>query len=204
VTTAANAPLARRPQGGPPLIAPVLAYGALMIAAVILSAASPQPSASPAAVLAYDSAHHDALQVAGCLGSALGLPGLVSWTSSQSVTSGDPAVARALEGLSFAAGSAGFVAPLGLLIAGIAVPGLILRLLPRPLAWAGLMIAAASEISAFALLTPALDFAFPVGRFLGLAWLVAASVTLPASRPRADRAPAPAPFGPGPTEETSR
>jgi hypothetical protein len=213
---------AGRTQGGPPLFIPVLAYGALMITAVILSAKSPQLSAAPASVLAYDRTHHDALQVSGCLGFAASLPlaiwtatgyrrlrtnlgvtapgavigivggllaaaslaltGLVNWTSSQIPTSGDPTVARALADLSFATGSAGFVAPLGLLIAGFAVPSLILRLLPRPLAWAGLVIAAVSVVSSFALLTSALDFTFPVGRFLGLIWLIAASITLPTRR----------------------
>jgi hypothetical protein len=37
-------------------------------------------------------------------------------------------------------------------------------------------------ISTFALLTSALDFAFPIGRFLGLVWLIVASITLPARR----------------------
>jgi hypothetical protein len=121
--------------------------------------------------------------VGGLLAAAsLGFAGLVSWTSSQIPASGDAAVARALADLSFAAGSAGFVAPLGLLIAGIAVPSLILGLLPRPLAWAGLLIAASSVISTFALLTSALDFTFPIGRFLGLVWLIVASIALPAHR----------------------
>lgn len=54
----ATAPPARRRdvQGGPPLLAPVLAYGALMVAAVIVSARVPQPSAAAASVLAYDRA----------------------------------------------------------------------------------------------------------------------------------------------------
>lgn len=211
-----------RPQGGPPPLAPVLAYGVLMVTAVILSAGSPQPSASAGSVLAYDGAHHSALQVAGCLGFAASLPlavwsatvyrrlrtglgvtapgavialvggllaaaslaltGLVNWTSSQTSSFGDAGVARALADLSFATGSAGFVTPLGLLIAGIAVPGLIMRLLPRWLAWAGLVIAALSVLSTFALLSAALDFTFPVGRFLGLAWLIAVSIKLPANR----------------------
>ena len=231
MTTSSTAPAARR-QGGPPLLVPVLAYGVLMVTAVILSVKSPQPSASAASVLTYDRAHHDALQVAGCLGFAasiplavwsatvyrrlrtglgvvapgaviglvggllaavsLGFSGLINWTSSQIPTSGDPTVARALADLSFATGSAGFVAPLGLLIAGIAVPSLILRLLPRPLAVAGLAVAAVSVISTFALLTSALDFTFPIGRFLGLAWLIAASVILPANR-RAGRTTTPIP-----------
>jgi hypothetical protein len=76
----------------------------------------------------------------------------------------------------------GFVAPFGLLIAGIAVPSLIIGLLPRPLAWIGLVVAAFSVISTFVLLTSVLDFTLPVGRFLGLAWLISASILLPRSR----------------------
>lgn len=227
----AATPLTIRPQGGPPLIAPVLSYAALMVAAVILSVKSPQPSSSPASVLAYIRSHHDALQLAGCLGFAASLPlvvwvatvyrrlrtnlgvtapgaviglvggllaaaalavtGLVNWTSAQIPISGDAALARALADLSFATGSAGFAAPLGLLIAGISVPSLILHLLPEPLAWVGLVIAAISEVSTFALLTSALYFTFPVGRFLGLVWLVAASVLLPRSRQEAHRSSIP-------------
>jgi hypothetical protein len=77
---------------------------------------------------------------------------------------GEEAVARALADLAFAAGSAGLVAPLGLLLAGVTVPALILRLVPRPLGWAGLAIAVLSLLSAFTLLTSALDATLPVGR----------------------------------------
>lgn len=211
-----------RAQQGPPLLVPLLAYGVLMVVSVLLLAGGPQPSASPGSVLAYDEAHHTALEVAGCLGFAASLPlaiwtatvyrrlrttlgviapgavmglvggmlaaaslalcGLLNWTISQVNGAADPALARALADLSFATGSAGFVAPLGLLIAGIAVPSLILGFVARPLAWVGLAIAALSMISTFALLSSALDFTFPIGRFLGLIWLIAASVTLPRSR----------------------
>ena len=76
----ATVPAARRSLAGPPLIIPVLAYGALMVTAVILSVRTPQPSATAASVLAYDLGHHDVLQVAGCLGFAASLP-LVIWTA---------------------------------------------------------------------------------------------------------------------------
>ena len=72
--------------------------------------------------------------------------------------------------------------PLGLLVAGIAVPALILRLTVRPLAWAGLVIAAVSLLATFTLLTSALDATLPAGRFAGLAWLIAVSVALPRNR----------------------
>lgn len=64
-----------------------------------------------------------------------------------------------------------------------------MRLVPRPLAWAGLVVAAAAALSAFTLLTSALDFTLPAGRFLGLAWLIAMSVALPQQRRRAATAP---------------
>jgi hypothetical protein len=121
---------------------------------------------------------------------SLALSGLVTWTGSQIYAVADPALARALADLSFAAGAAGFVVPLALLLAGVAVPSLILGLVPRPLAWAGLAVAVVGVLSSFTLLTGALDVTLPVGRFLGLIWFIAASVTLPRNR-HAIRAPVP-------------
>lgn len=229
-STRATSPRAR-PQGGPPLLAPALAYGVLMVTSVILSATSPQPSASATAVVSYDGTHHDTLVVAGFLGFAaaaplaiwtatayrrlrslgvaapgaviglaggllaagsLALSGLISWTRAEAPP--DPAVTKALADLGFATGAAGFVVPLGLLLAGVGVPALILRLVPRTLAWAGLVIAAFAVLSTFTLLTSALDFTLPVGRFGGLIWLVVTSVMLPRDR-RTLRAIAPAPAG---------
>lgn len=209
------------PQGGPPLLAPVIAYGMLMVTAVALLAKVPQPGTSAAAVLSYDQAHQTVMRVAGCLtfaaspplaiwtatayrrlralgvtapgaviglsggllaSASLALSGLLTWTGGQLGDANTPAVARALTDLGFAVGSAGFVVPLGLLAAGIAVPALILRLTARPLAWAGLVIAAVSLLATFTMLTPALNPTLPVGRFAGLAWLLVVSVMLPRDR----------------------
>ena len=236
-STPSSAARRARPQGGPPLLLPALAYGAVMVAGVVLSARVPEPSATAIAVASYDSSHHAILEVAGCLGFAASAPlaiwtatayrrlltlgvtapgavialaggllasastalsGLITWTSSQPGAASDPAVARVLADLSFAAGAAGFVVPLALLLAGVAVPSLILGLVARPLAWAGLVIAAVGALSTFALLTPALDFTLPVGRFGGLLWLIAASAALPRTRQAAvtrAQAPSPAPAG---------
>ena len=68
------------PQGGPPLLAPALAYGALMIAGVILSARTPQPSAAATDVLSYVRAHHTELQVAGFLSFGAAAP-LAIWSA---------------------------------------------------------------------------------------------------------------------------
>jgi hypothetical protein len=119
----------------------------------------------------------------GLLASAsLALSGLVTWTLAETAPSVSPALAQVLMDLSFAAGAAGFVVPLALLLAGVAVPSLILRLIPAPVAWAGLAVAAVGALSTFTLVTPALDATLPIGRFGGLAWIIAASLLLPANR----------------------
>jgi hypothetical protein len=121
----------------------------------------------------------------GILASAsLALSGLVSWTAATTAPVVTPEILRALTTLSFAAGGPGFVPFFALLMAGIAVPSLILGVLPRAWAWAGLVIAALGMLSVFSLLTPVLYPLLPVGRFGGLIWLVAASVLLPRTRPR--------------------
>lgn len=114
----------------------------------------------------------------------LSLSGLVAWTAAASAGLGEPGLLRALTTLSFAAGGPGFVPFFALLIAGVAVPSLILGLLPRPVAWAGLVIAAVGMLSVLSLLTPTLYALLPVGRFGGLLWIIAASVLLPRTRPR--------------------
>jgi hypothetical protein len=116
---------------------------------------------------------------------SLAVSGLLTWTTAQA--NGSAEVVRALTTLGFAAGGPGFVVPFAMLVAGVAVPGLLLGLLPKALAWAGLIIAGLGALATFALLTPALDALLPIGRFGGLIWLIAVSVTLPLTRPR--RAP---------------
>ncbi|MDN5917923.1 MAG: DUF4386 domain-containing protein [Pseudonocardia sp.] len=114
----------------------------------------------------------------------LALSGLAAWTTTQSIDLGEPGLLRALTTLSFAAGGPGFVPFLALLLAGVAVPSLVLGLLPRALAWAGLVVAGLGMLSVFSLLTPALYVLLPVGRFGGLLWLVAAAALLPLTRRR--------------------
>lgn len=120
---------------------------------------------------------------------SLALSGLIGWTAAQLGDAATPAVASTLADLGFAAGSAGFVVPLGLLLAGVAVPSLLLGLTARPLAWAGLAVAAVSVLATLTLLTPALDATLPVGRFGSLIWMVIVSFTLPRSRHDVPRKP---------------
>ncbi|HEX3789426.1 MAG TPA: DUF4386 domain-containing protein [Pseudonocardiaceae bacterium] len=120
---------------------------------------------------------------------AISVCGLLGWTEAQLGGSTSPDITRALGELAFATGSAGVVPPLALLLAGIAVPSLLLRFLPRWLAVAGLVLAGVGMLSTFTLLTPALDVTLPIGRFGALVWLLAASALLPVTRRRATSTP---------------
>lgn len=121
----------------------------------------------------------------GVLASAqLGISGLLIWTAAQTAEPGQPGVVRALTELSFATGGPGFTVPFALLIAGVAVPSLILRLTPRALAWSGLVIAVVGVLSTLALLTSALYPLVPISRFGGIIWVLLVSLLLPISRQR--------------------
>ncbi|WP_336856945.1 hypothetical protein [Sinomonas albida] len=112
----------------------------------------------------------------------LGASGLVIWAVSQAAAEVPAAVVRLAADAAFALGGFGFAAGAGLLIAGIAVPALILRLTPRWLAWTGLVLAAAGEISFLGMVWPGLDYLLPIVRFVGLAWLAVVGFLLPRNR----------------------
>jgi hypothetical protein len=121
--------------------------------------------------------------VGGVLSAAfVGLSALISWTMVRPDVVTDPAVLTALTNLSFLTGGPGAVVPFGLLLAGIAVPGLLGGLLPRGFAIAGLVLAAVAELSTLTLLLDGAAYLLPVARFGGLAWLIAVGVLLPKHR----------------------
>ncbi|MFI8500634.1 hypothetical protein ACIGFK_19375 [Streptomyces sp. NPDC085524] len=123
----------------------------------------------------------------GVLASAfLACSGLVTWVLSRPEVAGHGDVVRALQYLAFGLGGPGHVVLLGLLIAGIAVPGLLAGLLPRPLAMAGLAVAAVAELSTLVLLADGSALLLPVARFAGLLWLIAAGFLLPRRRVRTE------------------
>jgi hypothetical protein len=113
---------------------------------------------------------------------ALGLTGLLGWTLSRPEVSADTALVRALYFLVFLVGGAGHLVALGLLVAGIAVPGRALGLLPRPLASAGVAVAWLCELTVLVLVWPALGPILPAARVLALSWLVVVGARLPLRR----------------------
>ena len=115
---------------------------------------------------------------------SLALSGLLLWTLSRPEVTVDEPLVRALYFLVFLNGGPAHVVFLGLLIAGVAVPSLILVLLPRWLSWAGLAIAVLAELTTLVLIWPGFDVLLPIARFTGLVWLIAAGALLPTRRPR--------------------
>lgn len=114
----------------------------------------------------------------------LAVSAIITWTQSQPTVAANPELTHALAYLSFATGGFAHVLGLGLLVAGIAVPTLLLRLLPAPLAWTGLVIAVLAELSFLTMVFEPVQFLVPIGRFGALIWLVVAGFLLPRGRPR--------------------
>jgi hypothetical protein len=213
----------RRPQSGPPLLAPVLAFAVLTVAYVVANRSTPHPDASGLAVLDYARAHGTAIKAGAFLlfssavplaisaavlyrrlralgitapGSAITLVGgvlaagaltvsaMFAWTGGRLPTDASPALARALADLSFVSGGPAYVVMFALLIAGVSVPGLLASLLPRAVAWSGLVLAAIGMVSALTLLAFGFSYLLPVVRFGGTVWLVAVAALIPHTRHR--------------------
>ncbi|MFD7027280.1 DUF4386 domain-containing protein [Streptomyces sp. NPDC059917] len=113
---------------------------------------------------------------------ALMLSAMSGWAGARLAESAGPDLARALADLAFFAGGPAYSAMFALLLAGVAVPGLLAGLLPRPLAWAGLILGAVGMLALLGLVVDGFQYLLPVLRFGGLAWLVWAAVKLPRTR----------------------
>lgn len=90
-------------------------------------------------------------------------------------------VVRALYLFAFMLDGPAYAGSLGLLLAGLAVAGLLTGLLPRWLAWTGLVVAALGELSFLSMLVPMLGMLIPLTRFPGYLWLIIAGFVLSTS-----------------------
>jgi hypothetical protein len=114
----------------------------------------------------------------------LGVSSLATWMLSQPGVAIEKGAMRAVELLAFATGGFGNVAALGLLLAGVSVPSLFLRLMPRWACWFGLIIAAIAELSTLSMVFPAASLLLPLARFPSFVWLIVAGFTIPKRRSR--------------------
>lgn len=91
---------------------------------------------------------------------------------------------EALYYIGYGIGGPGFSVPLGLLIAGLSVPALFMRLVPRWIAVAGLVIAVIGELSWINIMIPAAVPLIPLTRFPGFLWLILYGFVLPTTTTR--------------------
>ncbi|HEX5234291.1 MAG TPA: hypothetical protein VFW25_03065 [Silvibacterium sp.] len=113
------------------------------------------------------------------------LSSLATWSLTRPGVAEATGAVRALQAVGFAGGGPGFAVPLGLFVAGVSVTAGLHKLIPRWIMWLGLAVAAACELASLTLLVWQAGYFIPVGRFIGVVWMIAAAVTLPVSMARA-------------------
>jgi len=109
------------------------------------------------------------------------LSALASWSLTRPGIAETVGAVPALQAISFAAGGPGFAVLFGLFIAGVSISAGISRLMPRWLMWLGILVAIACELASLSLLNFKAAYFIPVGRFVGLVWMIGVSLTLPVS-----------------------
>jgi len=114
------------------------------------------------------------------------LSALVLWVMAYPGIADESAVVRALYYMVFVIGGVGFSVPMGLLLAGISIPSLAMKLLPRWLIVSGVILAAVGELSFFSLVLPGAVFLIPLTRFPSFLWLIAVGFMLPKRRSAGD------------------
>jgi hypothetical protein len=106
---------------------------------------------------------------------------LTQWVLSQMGGASDSTV-HALHLLAFVTGGVGYVAPAGLLVAGISVTGGLSKLLPNWLMWCGLVVAAVAELSTLSLVAAPAMYLLPAARFPAFVWMICVGGKLPKVR----------------------
>jgi hypothetical protein len=91
----------------------------------------------------------------------------------------DPALIVALYFIGFHIGGPGFAVPFGLLMAGISIPALLYKLVPRWIAILGIVLAVIGELSWLELEFPKMVLLIPLTRFPGFIWAIAMGFALP-------------------------
>jgi hypothetical protein len=112
----------------------------------------------------------------------LGVSAITAWAMSQTGIASEVGAMRVIQLLAFATGGFGHNATLGLLLAGVSVPSLAFKLMPRWVCWFGLVVAVICELSILSMVFPALSVLLPLGRFPGYIWLIVAGFAMPKAR----------------------
>jgi hypothetical protein len=111
----------------------------------------------------------------------IAISALVLWVMAYPGVAQETGVLRALYYVVFSIGGVGFSVPMGLLIAGLSVPSMVMKLMPKWLTVSGLTLGIIGELSALSLVIPTLLFLIPLTRFPSFIWLILAGFRLPKS-----------------------
>jgi len=106
-----------------------------------------------------------------------------TWVVAQPGVAENKDLLHVLQLFGFVNGGPAHVVGIGLLMAGISVPSLILKLTPRWVAWLGLVLGACGVLSALSLVFFPFSYLIPVTRFGSFIWMIATGFTLAKTRP---------------------
>jgi hypothetical protein len=109
----------------------------------------------------------------GIIASAMtALSAVSGWIMTQPGMTANLAVMHAVQLLGFVTGGVAYSAGLGLLMAGVSVPCLFGRFMPRWLAWLGLVLAVIAELTSLYLIAPQVALLLPIARFGSYVWMI--------------------------------
>ena len=111
----------------------------------------------------------------------LAISGMVQWVLSRHSIGANAPATLSWQDFAFMTGGPGYASMLGLLIAGVSVPALFSRFLPRWLCLSGIAIGLAGQLSVLSLLFPWAVYFVPLTRFPGFTWLILCGLKLPRS-----------------------
>jgi len=107
---------------------------------------------------------------------------MIMWAAAHPGIAQDATLINALYSLQFGFGGVGFSVPMGLLIAGISIPSLIMKLLPKWLCIFGIVLGVFGVFSWFDLVFPQALALIPLTRFPGFIWFICVGFMLPNKR----------------------
>ena len=115
------------------------------------------------------------------------LSALSTWSLTRPGVAGAAGAVHALQALGFLGEARDSSSP-RLFLAGVSTAA-IPRSAPRWVMWLGIVTAVACELASFTLVNFTAGYFIPVGRFISILWMIAASLSLPIGKP----APRPTP-----------
>lgn len=108
----------------------------------------------------------------------IAISAIVGWVATYPGLANDVSLLRGFQLFQFISGGIAHVVVLGLLLAGVSIPGLLMKLIPRWLAWLGLITVVCAELTTLSMYFPQLFILIPLGRFPAFIWMIGVGFTM--------------------------